>query len=122
MILGGAESGIRGRDGSESEDSDDDDEDDQQVETFEEESVGLLLFMNILRLDVKCYQVHLCSARLMNKNFSIQFLYQAVCSQGTPRRDPNNCRLYEHEICIRHCQDSMQPVPSQVHTNSARAQ
>ena len=53
MILGGAESGIRGRDGSESEDSDDDDEDDQQVETFEEESVGFLLFMNILRLDVK---------------------------------------------------------------------
>ena len=39
------------------------------------------------------------------------------------QRDPSNRRLYEHGICIRHCQDSnSQPVPSQVRAGSPRPQ
>ena len=37
--------------------------------------------------------------------FLTQILYQAICTQRT-RKNPSNRRLYEHGICIRHCQDS----------------
>ena len=48
------------------------------------------------------------------------FLYQAREAQ----RDSSNGRLYEHGICIRHCQDdsNLQPVPSQVRVDYTRPQ
>ena len=49
--------------------------------------------------------------------FKHNFCYQAVW------RDQSNRRLYEHGICIRHCQDSnSQPVPSLVRAYSTRPQ
>ena len=37
--------------------------------------------------------------------------------------DSSNLRLYEHGICIRHCQGSNpQPVPSQAHADPTRPQ
>ena len=34
--------------------------------------------------------------------FLTQFLYQAIpMYRREPRRDPSNCRLYEHRICIQ---------------------
>ena len=53
--------------------------------------------------------------------FLTQFLYQAaIC---TYPENPSNRRLYEHEICIRHCRGlNSQPVRSRVCADLNRAQ
>ena len=50
-----------------------------------------------------------------------QYLCQAICNRVP--RDSSNRRLYEHGICIRHCQESNpQPVPSQARADPTRPQ
>ena len=55
-----------------------------------------------------------------NNNSNTILLHQTICTQRI-LKGPSNRRLYEHGICIRHCQDSnSQPVSSQVRADSTR--
>ena len=64
---------------------------------------------------------HLVEIHFFLNLFSTQFLCQAICVPREPQKDPTNCRLNEHGIYIRHCQElNSQPVPSQVGADPTR--